>query len=155
MLLRSPTARLHSQLAHVLRRIAYLETKIVQASQKADCLEMLFGNLATKVAEYADGQIENGRKEAKPMWEKEVDGHWIGELRVGQRVLRKVRPIAKNIIEILDAFQDAEWAPSIKGPLPGNDQQQRHEAIRSLNTRLKGIRFCGDGKNERIRWEWD
>jgi hypothetical protein len=124
MLLRSSAGRLPSQLAQVLRRIDGLETKLAQVSQRVDWLktkfavasqgidrlETILGNLATTVAQWADRQpqfypadVENDGKEEKLLWKKDNDGHWIGELRVGQRVLRKVKPIAKNVIGILDA----------------------------------------------------
>lgn len=97
---------------------------------------------------------EQALKGLKPRWEKERDGLWVGELRVGDRVQRRVRHLAKNIIPILDAFEEEGWPVSVLDPLSGDDPQRRHETIRSLNEGLTRIRFHGDGTNEGIKWDW-
>jgi hypothetical protein len=86
-----------------------------------------------------------------PRWDKDR-----GELWVGDQLARRVRPIAINIILVLDSFQEESWPPAIYDPLPGgNDTQRRHETIRSLNGGSRLIRFRGDGTNERITWEFE
>jgi hypothetical protein len=90
----------------------------------------------------------------KPRWERVRDGAWVGELRVGNQVVRGVRPLAKNVIKVLDAFEAGGWPNAILSPLAYKDIQLRHETIRSLNEGLKLIRFHGDGMNERIKWTW-
>jgi hypothetical protein len=95
-----------------------------------------------------------GTLSLKPQWVKEREGAWVGELRVGNDIARRVRPIAKNVILVLDAFEEEGWARAIYDPLHGDDPQRRHETISSLNDGLNLIRFHGDGTNERIKWDW-
>jgi hypothetical protein len=59
--------------------------------------------------------VEGVAKDLKPHWDKEM-----GELYLGQRVLRRVCSIAKavNVVRVLDAFEEQSWAPRIDDPLP-------------------------------------
>jgi hypothetical protein len=88
----------------------------------------------------------------KPSWVKERNGAWVGELRIGDRVVRKLRAKAENVIAVLDAFEEKGWPDAIDDPSSQDNWQRRHETIRSLNQGLKVIRFHGDGTNRRIKW---
>jgi hypothetical protein len=95
--------------------------------------------------------------ESAALSQKGIKPRWDGErfeLRVGDRIVRRVRPIATNVILILATFEEEGWPPTIYDPMAGIDAQRRHETIRSLNDGLSQIRFHGDGKNEGIKWEW-
>jgi hypothetical protein len=82
----------------------------------------------------------------KPIWVKQRRDFWIGELRMGDVVAKRVRPTATRVIQLLDAFQSAGWKNPIGYPFPGQfDSQLLHETIRSTNNRLFGIRFGSDG----------
>ena len=78
-----------------------------------------------------------------------------GELTFRGEVVRHVPRIevAKNIVAILDAFQERAWPESIGDPLPeGPDSQRKRETIASLNKRLTRIRFHSAGTELDIRW---
>ncbi len=99
--------------------------------------------------------VEDLGKDRKPHWGKDM-----GELYLGQRVLRRISSTAKakNVVRVLDAFEEESWVPRIDDPLPRegdqvSDQQRLHETIRSLNTGLAMIRFEADGSGEGIRWK--
>jgi hypothetical protein len=84
-----------------------------------------------------------------PQWQAST-----GTLRLGRRVIRKVRltnPPA-NIQLILNAFQDARWASRINNPLRLG-QQQLHQALRTLHKGLGKIRFHSLNGGKAISWE--
>jgi hypothetical protein len=115
--------------------------------------------------EALDGSVQGGPGKANesggttaegltPCWDKER-----GELRMGRRVVRRVRHLAKNVVCILDTFQDDGWPPRIDDPLPGesgqqSDSQRMSETIRQLNRGLRVIKFVSDGTGAGIRWQW-
>lgn len=86
----------------------------------------------------------------RPVW-----NHGTGELRLGTRLLRRVRVMARpsNIQRVLDAFQAANWTTQVASPLT-HGQQQLHQALRSLNKGLKRIRFHSQGGAEAITWSF-
>jgi hypothetical protein len=92
--------------------------------------------------------------DARPSWVKERSGAWVGELRIGDRVVRKLRAKAPNVIAVLDAFEEKGWPEAIDDPTSQNDSQRRHETLRSLNQGLTVIKFHGDGTNKGIKWNW-
>jgi len=110
-----------------------------------------------------DGAIQSALKEvtvtprtlpvkSKPHWDKERF-----ELRVAEEVVRRVRGIARNVITILDSFQESHWCDRIDDPIPGGHDGQKarlDEAIKSLNDGLRIIRFGGDGTGKGIVWRW-
>jgi hypothetical protein len=62
--------------------------------------------------------------------------------------------VAKNVVKILDAFQEDGWPKRIDDPLqPSKDQQRLHEAIKRLNDNLDILRFRADGTGQGILWE--
>ncbi len=89
--------------------------------------------------------------DVKPRWNKETH-----ELRFKGQVIRKVRPIAKNVIRILDAFEEDGWPSRIDDPLaPSPETRRVSETLRTLNEGLDMIRFRADGTGEGIIWEFD
>jgi hypothetical protein len=81
---------------------------------------------------------------------------WIaseGKLSFGGSVVRRVRIMGEptNIQIILDAFQAANWPDSIPNPLT-DGQQQLHQALRTLNHPLTGIRFHSKEGGRFITW---
>jgi hypothetical protein len=87
--------------------------------------------------------------------------HWDREksvLKLGDETIREIkRPkTAKNIVAILDAFQEEGWPYKVDDPLPGGPNGVRlARAIRSLNDNLRQIKFHGDGSGEGISWDVD
>lgn len=76
-----------------------------------------------------------------------------GTLKFHGTVVRRLR-IKKsptNPQKILDAFESAGWTSRIANPMHLG-QQQLHEALRSLNRDLEGIRFHSIEGGNAIRW---
>lgn len=87
----------------------------------------------------------------QPEWDKAVS-----ELRLGGKVIKRVRGpnVAKNVVMVLDCFQDEGWQRHIFDPLPGaRDQKRLHDTVASLNKNLEGLRFRTDGSGEGICWD--
>ena len=95
----------------------------------------------------------------KPDWQRDKR-----ELLFGGQVIRTVRSttVGKNIVRILDVFQEENWPEHIDDPLSpagkrkgisSPDKQQLREAIHSLNTGLSKITFHGDGTGQGVRWK--
>lgn len=85
-----------------------------------------------------------------PVWIKES-----GRLQYNGRTVRTVRIMKNrsNIQIILDVFQAAGWPRTIRNPIPGAEQQQLHQALRSLNDGLRRIRFRSIQGAGSIYWE--
>jgi len=85
----------------------------------------------------------------RPSWQAST-----GELRWRNQVIRRVRVMSSpsNIQVILDSFEKSKWAQRIANPLRLG-QQQLHQAIRSLNEGLTGIRFHAQEGGQAITWE--
>lgn len=62
------------------------------------------------------------------------------------REIKRVRSlkVAKNVVLILDAFQEEGWPDRIDSPLP-DDPKTLHDTITSLNRNLISIKFTSDG----------
>jgi len=63
-----------------------------------------------------------------------------------------------NVIKVLDQFEEDGFPARIDDPLadpraPSKDQARLHETIRSLNNKIRFIRFHADGTGKGIRWE--
>jgi hypothetical protein len=85
-----------------------------------------------------------------PSWNKAT-----GELKYGDRLVRKIRVLAdpSNIQRILDAFESRGWPQSIQDPLPGDpDQHRLHLTLQSLNKGLERIRFHGQQGGRATYW---
>jgi hypothetical protein len=86
-----------------------------------------------------------------PVWDKST-----GKLRLNGRTIRDVRVMRQptNIQIILDAFQDANWPTQIRNPFINDDNPNLlHQAIRSLNKRLKSIRFHSSEGAKFVFWQ--
>ncbi|NLE37265.1 MAG: hypothetical protein GX621_04495 [Pirellulaceae bacterium] len=96
-------------------------------------------------------RLEDIPTDAKPTWNKDK-----GELTLGGHIVKKVRSVsvAKNVVRILDVFEEDGWPDRIDDPLdPSKNQQRLHEAIKRLNDNLTHIHFKADGTGQGIVWE--
>jgi hypothetical protein len=97
------------------------------------------------------GEERKKRRSSKlPVWDREER-----ELRFEGSVIRRIRSlkVAKNIVLILDRFQECEWQPRIENPLDATlSPQPLHDAVHSLNSGLKKIRFRVEGDGTKIAW---
>jgi hypothetical protein len=78
------------------------------------------------------------------------------ELMLRGQVVRRLRyrGRARNVVRILDTFQELEWPDRIDDPLPGGaDSERLRDTIKSLNRGLIGLRFRADGTGYGIVWE--
>lgn len=94
-------------------------------------------------------QAPSSRSGEVPSWDPER-----GELRLGNRIIRRVRIMAgpSNIQQILDTFETEGWPGRIDNPLTYG-RQQTYQALRSLNTRLEAIRFHAQKGGRVIVWK--
>lgn len=79
----------------------------------------------------------------KPDWNKSEK-----TLKFRGRVVRKIARLgqSKNIVRVLDSFQELHWPRRIDDPLTRDESGHRiNETVRSLNEDLKAIRFHVDG----------
>lgn len=89
---------------------------------------------------------------SKPDW----NGN--GELSFNGALVRRIRVMERptNIQRILDSFQAADWTQCIANPLSSAiapQQEQLHQALRSLNTGLRDLRFRSLEGGRSILWE--
>lgn len=77
-----------------------------------------------------------------------------GELRLGNRLIRRVRMTRHptNIRLIIDAFEEAGWPARLDNPL-GYGKKELYETLRNLNNNLKVIRFRAQEDGEAVVWE--
>lgn len=88
---------------------------------------------------------------SKPRWLKEKRELWFE----GQ-IVRWIRNAsrAKNVIAVLDAFEDSGWPTQIDDPVTsGGDSSQRRRTMESLNDGLKRISFFCTGDGLSFGWE--
>lgn len=80
---------------------------------------------------------------------------WDGDrftLYYGEHAVRKVRPIAVGMCQLLQTFQDDGWPPRIDNPLTPDVDLSRQ--LRDLNSKIDGpLRFRRDGSGEGVLWE--
>jgi hypothetical protein len=88
----------------------------------------------------------------KPVWDRDK-----GELLFNGQVIRRVNVRqAKNLVPVLDTFQESGWRPHIDDPLSGGKNQKRlHKTIATLNDGLSQISFHADGASEGLTWRHD
>jgi hypothetical protein len=116
--------------------------------QIAYALDWLDTKTSSELLEALGGGAENL---SKPRWLKEKRELWFEG-----KIVRQIRNAsrAKNIIAILDAFEDSGWPTQIDDPVTsGGDSSQRRRTIESLNKDLKRIRFSCAGDGDSFRWE--
>ena len=91
----------------------------------------------------------NRTRSLLPRWDRDEGKLWFGD-----KVAREVRS-GRNIIKILDAFENHGWPDRIEDPISSRgfpDSQRLRESIRTLNDELKFIRFEADGTGAGMRW---
>lgn len=78
-----------------------------------------------------------------------------GVLTFDNQTIRTISCIgkAKNVVMVLDTFEEEEWPVRIDSPLPSSNSQKHHATIYSLNTNLDRIKFKSDGEGEGFIWE--
>ncbi|MBU4270582.1 MAG: hypothetical protein KKE86_16925 [Planctomycetes bacterium] len=109
-----------------------------------------------KVSFFAPGPPNPAAKTSDstvPAWNKDRC-----ELTYCGTIIKRVKSasIAKNVVRVLDAFQEDGWPDRIDDPLdPSKNQQRLHETIKRLNDNLETIRFRADGTGQGIVWELD
>jgi hypothetical protein len=97
----------------------------------------------------------------RPDWDSQY-----GKLWLGTKLARKVAPQASRIRKLLDEFQAKGWPDLIRNPFmvghQGHPDPKRmrdppllHSTIKSVNRRLKGMRFHADGTGTGIAWSLD
>ena len=86
----------------------------------------------------------------QPSWDRSK-----GELSFDSEVIKRIRNIgvARNVVRVLDTFQELGWPDRVDSPLSSPNSQKHHATIRSLNTDLSRIRFRSDGEGEGFIWE--
>lgn len=96
-------------------------------------------------------QQQHVQQASQPAWDSST-----GVLRYAGKRIRKVRMMKNpsNIQRILDAFEDQGWPKKIENPLAAaTDQQQLHQALRSLNNGLSKIHFHAQEGGQSINWD--
>ena len=86
----------------------------------------------------------------KPRWDPERR-----ELRLNGRLARRVLhpKAARNVVAVLDAFEQIDWPPRIDSPLgQKSDGECVNKTVNSLNTGLQLIRFSADGTGKGFAW---
>lgn len=103
--------------------------------------------LIEKIGE-AQQSDSNGKTTSRPVWDRAT-----GKLTMDGKLIRQVRVMKYNHLpEILDAFEVRGWPRSIPNPLSA-DQQAVHDTVRTLNWRLRKIRFHSQEGGKSIYWE--
>jgi hypothetical protein len=88
---------------------------------------------------------------SKPRWLKDKRELWF-EGKIVRRIRNSTR--AKNVVAILDTFEECGWPPQIDDPVTaGGDSSQRRRTIESLNRGLKRIHFSCVGDGLSFGWE--
>lgn len=84
----------------------------------------------------------------KPSWDRTK-----GVLRFNGEAIKEIRRIgvAKNVVLVLDTFQELGWPDRVDSPLSPNSQKH-HATINSLNTGLSRIWFKSDGEGRGFIW---
>ena len=85
---------------------------------------------------------------ARPQWDRST-----GRLEFRGDLCREIRRVSKatSIAPLLDRFQEANWPSCVEHEPCSIDPQRIHSVVRSLNTKLTGIRFRVN--DNRICWD--
>jgi hypothetical protein len=116
--------------------------------QQADSAAVPLGGKAPGVP-----RASSVRQTDQPRWDRECR-----HLSLGDESLMQLSSRAKNLICILDTFQEDGWSPQIDDPLSsierGRSKIRLRGAIEKLNRSLflPRIHFSGDGSGESICW---
>jgi hypothetical protein len=86
----------------------------------------------------------------------------LGELWVGDKLIKAYREQAQNQKHVLEAFQKADWKHRIDDPIPNLLRHRPYYAKRRLRDTITGlnadhitqgvIRFRGDGTGNGVIW---
>ncbi len=92
----------------------------------------------------------HGNLEDTPSWDRIK-----GELSFDGETVKRIRRIgiAKNVVQVLDTFQELDWPDRVDSPLSSPNSQKHHATISSLNTDLSRIRFRSDGEGKGFIWK--
>jgi len=143
-------ALLHSQGVEVspnLYRLDLSSWKAEVAKLLCDDLRELADEMATEPSPQPPRDRKDG--ETKPSWDRIK-----GELSFDGKTVRRIRRIgvAKNVVAVLDTFQELDWPSRVDSPLPSPNSRKHHATIASLNSGLSRIRFRSDGEGEGFIW---
>ena len=101
----------------------------------------------------AAADAESEPAAARPQWNRGKK-----ELRLGGKLIKRFRQIAKNQFLVLDAFQELGWPSAIDDPMPGGqvDAIQRvQDTAKSLNDGMvtdSAVRFSTNGNGTGFIW---
>lgn len=128
---------------NVSRELAIVQLSIAFGLPPADAAWMLeeLGETLPNDYEHVPG---------RPNWNRER-----GELTCNGEVVRQIARVnqARNIVLILDAFQEEGWPRRIDDPLPGTGGAERlGDTLRRLREGLSAITFERDGTGQGITW---
>jgi hypothetical protein len=139
--------------AQTLRTVWHAVHDIIAAGKRftADDLTVI-SNLYSALERAREKLASNGTPDdaPKPSWDRIT-----GVLSFNDEAVRTIRRIgvAKNVVLVLDAFQEEGWPVRIDSPLSPEDSQRHHATIDSLNKGLSRIRFRSDGEGKGFIWE--
>lgn len=88
------------------------------------------------------------RQSKLPVWDRDERTLRFENTKV--RTIRSLK-VARNVVAILDAFQDHRWYPKVDAPA-GLTGQALRDAVYRLNRGLKKLRFYVDGDSSQVRW---
>jgi hypothetical protein len=96
------------------------------------------------------GSPNKGRYNDRPRWDRDqrkllYRGNTVKEIRSLK--------IAKNVVKILNAFEEDCWPSRVDDPLASSaDGARLRDAIRRLNEGLTKLRFSADGSGKGVCW---
>ncbi|NLS97464.1 MAG: hypothetical protein GXX96_35435 [Planctomycetaceae bacterium] len=101
-----------------------------------------------RLLEAIGGSKVQRQRSKLPEWDRDER-----TLRFEGTVIRKIRSltIARNVVAILDAFQNRHWCSRVTTPATLREQGL-HDAVYTLNHNLKKLRFHVDSDGCRVRW---
>jgi hypothetical protein len=100
--------------------------------------------------EFETGDPPHAKSEpTRPRWDQAT-----GELRFDGEVVRSVGPKASNLRRVFECFEIDGWPARLDSPFPDDEagKQKLRETVRSLNQRLRRIKFASDGNGQGITW---
>ena len=110
--------------------------------------ESLTGAVANQEAEEPPNSgAHPDEKVDKPRWDEKS-----GELRLGDRVLRKLKRGAPSQMKVLKAFEEAGWPQLIPSPFSSIEFKSKNDTLYDLNRGTTGIEFFSEGDGQRIGW---
>jgi hypothetical protein len=97
-----------------------------------------------------DGEVCDAARGDKPRWD--ADNRI---LYYGDKVARAFQRRAESCVKILLSFEEVGWERRADSLFAESDMKdgKHHDALRSLNTGLRFIRFGSDGTGEGFIWE--